>query len=226
MMQIGNKKQLLERIINVFETGSIKGDYSNISIFHDGPGKIRQITYGRAQTTEYGNLKRLVKEYAAAHGALSHELGQFTARVGTTALTDDAVFKDLLKRAGREDAVMRKVQDQFFDAVYFTPAMNWADEQGFKKPLSALVIYDSFIHSGGILKDLRNKFAEKPPSAGGNEKAWITAYVDARHHWLENHSNPELHPTVYRTKCFKREIQRNNWDLSLLPINANGTNVS
>lgn len=225
-MRLGGKKQLVEKVINVFETGTTAGDYANISIYHDGPGKIRQITYGRSQTTEYGNLKRLVKEYAAAHGKFSRELGHFAERVGVAPLTDDAHFKDLLKRAGREDAVMRTVQDAFFDAVYFTPAMKWADEHGFTKPLSALVIYDSFIHSGGIRADIRSQFPESPPSSGGNEKAWITAYVNTREHWLANHSNADLHATVYRTQCFKREIQRGNWDLSQLPINANGTKVS
>ena len=224
-MRLGNKKPLIERIINVFETGTTTGDYSKITIFHDGPGKIRQITYGRSQTTEYGNLKRLVKDYATAGGTLSHELGHFAERVGTTPLTDDAEFKNLLKRAGREDPIMKKTQDAFFDAVYFKPAMKWADEHKFTKPLSALVIYDSFIHSGSIRKDIRSRFPESPPSSGGNEKAWITAYVNARHDWLANHSNPVVHPTIYRTECFKREIQRGNWDLSKLPIDANGTDV-
>jgi len=225
-MELGNKKQLLERILNVFETGSTEGDYGNISIFHDGPGKIRQVTYGRSQTTEYGNLKRLVRDYSNAGGTFSLELGQFVDRIGVTPLVDNAEFKNLLKRAGREDSVMRPVQDKFFDEVYFQPAMDWADSHGFTLPLSGLVIYDSFVHSGKIRQDIRNKFAEVPPSAGGEEKAWITAYVKARQSWLANHSNPELHPTVYRTKCFKREIDRNNWDLTQLPINANGVDVS
>jgi len=30
---------------------------------------------------------------------------------------------------------------------------------------------------------------------------------------------------VYRTRCFKRDIARENWDLSQLPINANGVKV-
>jgi hypothetical protein len=34
-----------------------------------------------------------------------------------------------------------------------------------------------------------------------------------------------LQNTVYRTQCFKREIARDNWDLSQVPINANGVKV-
>jgi chitosanase len=34
-----------------------------------------------------------------------------------------------------------------------------------------------------------------------------------------------LQNTVYRTQCFKREIARDNWDLSQVPIDAHGVNV-
>src|SRR5205085_7913435 len=124
----------------------------------------------------------------------------------------------LLRRAARQDPVMQCVQDQFFDERYFKPAMNWADNHGFTLPLAALVIYDSFIHSGSILKLLRAMFPEVPPAQGGAEKAWIAAYVKARNKWLANHPRPVVRKTTYRTECFQREIKRDNWDLSQVPI--------
>jgi chitosanase len=220
------QKRLLERVINVFETGSQEGDYSNISIYRDGPHNIRQITYGRSQTTEYGNLRRLVQDYANANGLFSQQLEPFADRVGSTPLTDNAEFKNLLRKAGREDPIMRRTQDRFFEEIYFRPAMKWADQNGFVQPLSALVIYDSFIHSGSILWAIRNKFPENPPSAGGDEKAWTRAYVNARHRWLATHSREVVRSTIYRTECFKREIQRENWDLTQVPVRANGTQVT
>ncbi|WP_199474147.1 hypothetical protein [Adhaeribacter pallidiroseus] len=48
--------------------------------------------------------------------------------------------------------------------------------------------------------------------------------MDARHDWLATHSRQELRPTVYRTKCFKAQIQRSNWSLAE-PVNANGIEV-
>jgi hypothetical protein len=33
------------RVINVFETGKVEGDYGAISLFHDGPNRIQQVTY-------------------------------------------------------------------------------------------------------------------------------------------------------------------------------------
>ena len=220
------QKRLIERIINVFETGTPDGDYSNISIYHDGPHDIRQITYGRSQTTEYGNLRRLVQDYVNAGGMFSQQLQPYAELVGSTPLTDDANFKNLLRRAGRLDPVMRGVQDRFFEEVYFSPAMRWADQHGFTLPLSALVIYDSFIHSGSILWPIRNMFPENPPSSGGDERAWIGAYVNARHRWLGSHPRSAVRSTTYRTQCFKREVQRGNWDLSQVPVNAHGTQVS
>ena len=120
---------------------------------------------------------------------------------------------------------MRRVQDEFFDRRYFRPAVQWADTNGFALPFSGLVIYDSFIHSGGILDVLRKRFPEVPPARGGSEKAWITQYVDVRHRWLAHHPKPALQATVYRTRCFTRDIARENWDLSQLPITANGVKV-
>lgn len=220
------QKSLMVRILNVFETGKPDGDYGAIAIFHDGPNEIRQITYGRSQTTEYGNLRELVADYVNAAGVFSSALRPFADKAGTFPLTDDATFKNLLRKAGREDPVMRQVQDRFFDRRYFKPAMQWAATNGFVLPLSALVIYDSFIHSGSIPWIIRGKFPESPPAAGGQEKAWTAAYVKARHDWLANHPRTILHATVYRTESMKREIARNNWDLSRFPVDANGVAVS
>lgn len=221
-----NQKRRIEQVINVFETGTVSGDYSIISIFHDGPHNIRQITYGRSQTTEYGNLRLLVRRYVDGNGIYSQNLAQYADLVGSTPLTDESTFKSLLRKAGREDPIMKRVQDAFFEDVYFKPAMNWADTEKFVLPLSALVIYDSFIHSGGIRWIIRSKFPENTPLLGGDEMAWISAYVKARHTWLKAHPRPIVQKTIYRTECFRREINKGNWDLSHLPINANGTRVS
>lgn len=218
---------ICERVLNVFETGSVQGNYAAISIFADGPGNRRQITYGRSQTTEYGNLPELVRMYVDSGGLFSSDLREFVPLVGhfETPLVDNSRFKDLLRRAGAQDPVMRQTQDVFFDRRYFQPAMKWAGDNGFTHALSALVIYDSFIHSGSIRSELRAKFAEVPPAQGGNEKVWIRSYVDVRHRWLLHHPRPAVRASAYRTRDLTREIARGNWDLSMLPIMANGVPV-
>ncbi|WP_063856479.1 chitosanase [Rhizobium acidisoli] len=219
------QRRICEQVINVFETGTISGKYGSISLYNDGPNRIRQVTYGRSQTTEYGNLRELVAMYAGAGGRYSEQLRPYVEKIGRTPLDDDQTFKNLLKSAGNEDPVMRECQDVFFDRRYFQPALRWAVENGFHYPLSVLVIYDSFIHSGSILGFLRERFTERPPSQGGNEKTWISEYVQARHSWLSSHSNPPVRASAYRTRDLLREIDNGNWDLSAVPFKANGTPV-
>jgi len=219
------QKSTIERVINAFETGSADGDYANISIYHDGPHDIRQITYGRSQTTEYGKLRKLVEMYVEAEGLYSGELRPYADLVGSVPLTDDRTFKTLLRNAGRNDPVMGKIQDEFFETEYFLPAMGWADDHHFVLPLSGLVIYDSFIHSGSILWVIRQRFPESPPSLGGEEQAWTSAYVRERHAWLQAHHREAVRASSYRTRDLLREISKGNWDLSLLPINAHGVHV-
>ena len=225
MTLTASQKLICERIINVFETGSTRGDYGNISIYPDGPNRIRQITYGRSQTTEYSHLRELVQMYVDASGKYSEDLRPYVPLIGRTALVNNDVFKGLLRRAGREDPIMAQTQDVFFDRAYFQPAFKWANEHGFTQALSMLVIYDSFIHSGGILDFLRARFREQPPADAGGEKVWISEYVQARNNWLATNSRQVLRPTVYRTQCFAHEIARGNWDLSELPIIAHGVGV-
>lgn len=225
-MQLTPKqRRVIDQVVNVFETGTPAGDYANISIFADGPGDVRQITYGRSQTTEYSKLRDLIERYVLAGGLYGSQLAPYVTRIGSEPLVDDEAFKDLLRQAGQEDPRMRSVQDGFFDERYFQPAMAWADENRLTLPLSALVIYDSFIHSGSILWTIREKFWEEPPVLGGNEKGWVEGYVKARQQWLATHRREILHRTTYRTTCLLHEIERNNWHLDKLPIIANGQEV-
>ena len=220
-----DQKLICERVINAFETGSMQGNYADITIFDDGPGGIRQITYGRSQTTEYGNLRQLVSLYVQANGQFSSQLQPYVDRIGRVALVDDATFKNLLRQAGAQDQVMRNTQDTFFDSAYFQPALGWGAANGFTRALSALVIYDSWIQSGQILPLLRSRFPESVPASGGNEQTWIQQYVSARNDWLLSSPKPVVRSSAYRTRDLLREIGRNNWDLALLPISANGVPV-
>jgi chitosanase len=218
-------KYLVMRVVNVFETGSPEGKYDALVVMADGKNNSRQITYGRSQTTEQGNLQELVRLYIANGGAHANALSEYVDRIGVVPLADDAAFKNLLKKAG-SDPVMRATQDEFFEDRYYRRALQFFDSNGFTMPLSLLVIYDSYIHSGGVPGFLRERFPEKVPSRGGDEKEWIRAYVDTRHKWLQAHSNELLRKTIYRTRCFKDQISADNWGCNTLPISANGVNVA
>jgi hypothetical protein len=96
---------------------------------------------------------------------------------------------------------------------------------GLALPLSGLVVYDPFIHSGWVLWVIRESFRETLPADGGGERTWLAAYVRAGDHFLATHRRSVVRRTVYRTRCLLREIERGNWNLELLPIDANGVSI-
>ena len=118
-----SQKSLILRVINCFESGSPEGNYGALSVYADGPHGTRQITYGRSQVTEYGNLKRLVALYVKGKGIYAGELGKYLGDIGSIPLVDDKECKALLRSAGRRDPVMASVQDAFFEEEYFRPAL-------------------------------------------------------------------------------------------------------
>ncbi len=225
-MAIFDKKHLIQRIVNVFETGTAEGKYDKLVIYDDGVNDSHQITYGRSQTTEQGNLARLIDMYVDKGGQYANDFVPYLEKIGKESLVDDEYFKGLLIKAAREDHIMVETQDEFFDAVYWVPATDWVDRNGFSLMLSVLVVYDSYVHSGSVPMFLRKRFMERPPVNGGDEKKWICSYVEARHQWLKYHEKPLLRKTIYRTQTFLYEIERGNWALDMLPVNANGLNVS
>lgn len=219
------QKRIIEGVIAVIEVGKQHGGYDNVTVLHDGPDKIKQITYGRFQTTEYGNLPQLLKDYVKAGGVYGRELSPYIpmlAAPGRSVLVPNLKFRTLLKDAANKDEIMRDVQDAFFERTYYQPALKWAEANGFKEALSMLVIFDSFIQSGSIKPKIRKRFPEVPPAKGGDERAWIKAYVRERQEWL---AEIGWAVTQYRTKCFLEQISKGNWDLSQLPIRVNGALV-
>jgi len=219
-------RALVDRVINVFQTGAVRGDYGALYTLRNGPHGLRQIIYGRARTKEFDKLRILVLRYAQAKGTFSNDLGQYLWRVGALPLYDDLMFRALLRRAGRLDPAMRSIQDEFFEADYYTPAMRWAALHGLTLPLSALVVYDSFVQSGAILPLIRRTFPERTPSEGGDERTWTRAYVAARHRWLLSHPRPHVRRSSSRTRCLGAQIERGNWHLEQLPIHARGVAVT
>jgi chitosanase len=208
-------KKKIQSIVSVFETSSIEPRYNVLVCLNDGPNGIKQVTFGAHQTTEYSNLKALVKQYCDSYGKYSNDLKSYIQYIGNSRspLAANEPFKHLLKQAG-DDPVMHQVQDEFFDKYYWTPALNFFSANLFTLNLSLAVIYDSYIHSGGIPAWLRKEFPAVTPLSGGNEKEWITEYVNTRDNWLEHHSNKVLRNTDYRTDTWQEQIKNNNWDLS------------
>lgn len=208
-------KKKIQTVVNVFETSSLKPRYDVLVCMDDGPGGSVQITYGKQQTTESGNLRTLIKMYCDRNGRYAKDLRSYLPYIGDPKhpLAKNDPFKMLLKLAGT-DEVMHQVQDDFFDLHYWAPAESFFKSMGFTLPFSMLVIYDSYIQSGSVLDKLRNRFVEPVPINHGNEKRWVSAYVSVRDKFLENNKNANVRASDYRTDCFLEAIAAGNWDLS------------
>ena len=212
---------ICKEIVSVFETGKKLGDYSAVGILNDGPHGY-QISYGKYQINENAGLHDLLILYNQSCGK-NHELEPFINKInlsdkpGYSMLSLNNDFIELLKQHGTTSC-MQQCQDMFFDNRYFAPALRRHKQLGLTYALSLAVVFDSYVHSGCIPTSIRAMFLERPPSHGGDEKAWITAYVSARQDWLCTHSKPIVQKTVYRTLNFKQLINDENWDFNLSPI--------
>jgi chitosanase len=218
------QKQTAKAIVNIFETGSVLGDYGMVTLIEGDSG---HLTFGRSQTTlGSGNLHKLLVEYCNNPGArfgamLKPYIQRFAAR--DFSLDKDQHLHNIL-RASADDPVMRETQDRFFDQVYWLPAERTAQQSGISTPLGVAVIYDSTVHGSiKLIRDRTNQTAGTVKNLG--ERAWIAAYVKTRRQWLGSHPRKDLRPAVYRMEAFQRLIDLNLWGLEL-PLVVRGQEIS
>lgn len=218
------QKLAAQAIVQIFETGSVKGDYGQVTLIVGDSG---HLTYGKAQTTlASGNLFFLIRDYCDAPDAdLAEDLKPYLPQLEARDVTLDKHFdfKGLLKLAG-DDPVMRKVQDAFFDRVYWEPALASAAYIGAKLPLSIAIIYDSRIHGAWhARRDAMNAKTGDLKKVG--EKKWMKAYLKHRRDWLANNPNPALQRTVYRMDALGLLVSDNRWTLKL-PFDVRNRTIS
>lgn len=217
------QKRTAQAIVNIFETGRPAGDYGSVTVLKGDTG---HLTYGRSQTTlASGNLALLLHAYRAAGGRLANAIKPFLPAFDRRdiKLDNDEKVKSVLRQAG-DDPVMKRIQDEFFDRIYWTTAIKSADNIGVTKPLSVTVIYDSKIHgSYDMIKNLTDNKYGWTQDVG--EEEWIKSYVSVRRDWLAAHGNSLLRRTVYRMDAFNDLIKEGKWDLSL-PLNVRNVVIS
>ena len=228
------QKRVIDSVLSIFETGRIPtaASYATCAILADGAG----ISYGKHQATDRsGSLDLVVKRYIAIGGKFSTAFKAYEQTLATNASTRvppkgpwGAEVTDLvalLKVAGA-DAAMQQAQDEVFDEAYFRPACVLAQQIGLSTALGLLVVYDTCIHSGpGGVATIRAMFPEPAPVNGGNERAWVRAYIVARRRWLATHRMEILHATVYRMDALLALVNAGAWDLAT-PLVVRGQTIS
>jgi chitosanase len=206
--------QVVQAIINIFETSQVLGNYGQVTLLPNDPGRL---TYGRSQTTlASGNLLKLLQRYVDNPGArFGPRLRPWLPAVAAqaAAVDTDGPLHNVL-RACADDPVMRETQDQFFDDEYWKRAHKAALDMGLGLPLSIAVVYDGFVH--GSWSRIRDQTTQQTGSVSAvGEEAWIEAYVDRRRAWLANHTNSIIRKTAYRMEAFQRLIANGQWGLAL-----------
>ena len=219
-----SQKRTAQSIVNIFETGSVLGDYGNVTVITGDTG---HLTFGRSQTTlGSGNLADLIQRYCGNPGArFATRLATFVDKIAAKdfALDTDQKLHNVL-RATADDPVMRETQDLFFDQVYWQPAERAAMQLGITTPLGVAVVYDSTVH--GSWKLIRDRTIEKAGTiAALGERGWINAYVTVRFDWLHTNPRTDLRATTYRMDAFRRLIDQQFWGLDL-PMVVRGSEIS
>ena len=201
------QKCTAQAIVNVFESGMVLGNYSLVTLLRGDPG---HLTYGRTQTTlASGNLYLLIKAYCESPGAtFGGRFKRYLRRLASrdTTLDIDKPFRALLRDSGSEP-IMRDVQDQFFDRVYWAPSIADCSALGIGSALSTTVVYDSRIHGSWAFVRARTEHRHGSTAAIG-ERPWIERYVTERRDWLANHTKTILRATVYRMDSFTPRTRR------------------
>lgn len=207
-------------IVNVFETGRIRGNYSAIAVLKGDSG---HLSYGRSQATlGSGSLFRLIETYCQQPNAtFAVQLRPFLPDLQKrdTRLDTDQTLKQLLRDAGAQDPVMCATQDQFFTNNYFVPACTAAEALGIRDPLGVAVVYDSHIQGGWAKVQARVGAV-----ANADTRAWVKKYVAERTLWLKSLKDP-LPTTVYRMKSFDLLMVAGKWDLAL-PLTVHGVEIT
>jgi chitosanase len=206
------QEQTIKAIVNVFETGSILGDYGQVTLLRGDRGGL---TYGRSQTTvNSGGLHSLIDRYTQQPDAtFAADMAAYLKPLKSKkkALEKDLYFANLL-RAAADDPLMRETQDSFFDDHYYAPAVRIAERNGVDSALGRAVVYDSIVHGSWRMISRRTSRKRGKLSAIG-EQRWITGYVEERRKWLAEHSIRILNRTVYRMDTFLRLIDGDMWSL-------------
>jgi len=217
------QRRTAQAIVNIFETGGARGEYGRVTLLPGDPG---HLTYGRSQTTlASGNLHLLLRSYCDAPGArFADELVRYLRRLADRdlALDGDLRLRGVLSAAG-DDPVMRRVQDDFFDRVYWVPACIHAEKLGLRTALGGAVVYDGIVH--GAFVPMRDRTRERHGTVAElGEADWVARYVAERRAWLAGHAKPILRKTVYRMDAFRDLMDEKRWDLAL-PLLVRGVRI-
>lgn len=181
------KKEIAMQLVSSAENSSLdwKGQYGYIEDIGDGRGYTAGIIGFCSGTSDMLDLVELYTE-REPDNPLAPYLPALRAVDGTDSHEGlDPGYTDAWKEAARDPAFQAAQNDER-DRVYFNPAVNKGKEDGIGT-LGQFAYYDAIVMHGdgdsdvsfsGIRQRALNE--ARPPSEGGDETAYLNAFLDAR----------------------------------------------
>jgi chitosanase len=213
-----HKKDIAMQIVSSAENSSLdwKAQYKYIEDINDGRGYTAGII-GFCSGT--GDMLDLVALYSKRKpgNVLEKYLPALRKVDGTPshAGLDPGFTKDW--KAAANDPAFKKAQDDERDRVYFNPSVSQAKKDGLRA-LGQFIYYDAIVmHGNGGDRDsfgsIRANALKKarPPAQGGDEAAYLNAFLDARKVAMKHE---EAHADTSRVDTAQRVFLNNrNFDL-------------
>jgi chitosanase len=211
------QRKTAQAIIQVFETGRYSpGSYGSVS---NAAGDAGGLSYGSHQVSlTSGNLYLLLRNYCDQGGACASRLQPYMSRIANKerAVGASAQLQAVLREAG-SDPIMKRVQDEYFDANFWRPSARDAQARKFVTPLAYALVFDGHIQGGWgkLAPRVSTKLAERE---------WCREYIRVRRAWLLA-GHGIVPKTVYRMDTFSDLVKLGNWDLDL-PLKAHGVTIT
>ncbi|WP_432843687.1 chitosanase [Dactylosporangium sp. CA-092794] len=183
------KKDIAMRLVSSAENSTLDwtAQYGYIEDIHDGRGYTAGIV-GFCSGT--GDLRAVVERYTKAvpGNRLAAYLPALKRVSGSASHAGlDPNFPADWKAAAADPA-FRAAQDAERDRMYFNPALSQAKQDGLRV-LGQFIYYDAIVMHGanGLAKLRRTAAAQAaPPAKGGDEAAYLGAFLDARVRLMED----------------------------------------
>jgi chitosanase len=209
------KKDVAMQIVSTAENSSLnwRAQFKYIEDIGDGRGYTAGII-GFCSGT--GDMLELVEAYTAAKpgNVLAKYLPALRRVDGTDSHEglDPNYTRDWVTAAN--DTVFRNAQESERDRVYFNPSVRDAKNDGLRA-LGQFAYYDAAVmHGYSGMRSIRNAALRvaRPPSQGGDETAYLNAFLDAR---VVEMKKEEAHEDTSRVDTAQRVFLRNgNLDLN------------
>jgi chitosanase len=209
------KKEVAMQIVSAAENSSLnwRAQFSYIEDIRDGRGYTAGII-GFCSGT--GDMLELVEAYTATKpsNVLARYLPALRRVNGTASHAGlDPNFTRDWKTAAA-DPVFQAAQESERDRVYFNPSVRDGKSDGVRA-LGQFAYYDaSVMHGYEGMRSIRTRALRKakPPARGGDERAWLNAFLNER---VVEMKKEEAHSDVTRIDTAQRVFLNNgNFDLN------------